>query len=311
MRNIAIIINKNWEAEPALAAMCSAEFRPISLPFPTVLISNQDKKFTSDKARAVFEIHESGDTSKPIILQAKVWCIQDLMDKSKSSSSSEEKYQVLTKMLNKESPELIIAVGTAGYYFDETSYAGSVVVGSRFFVHNGKTKNEPNPLTNLLLPEFETLLPQNVNPDLFTKLFPPHPLSMKPKIEPKMLRVPNNPTARATVLASQFYTAVGSVNITDYGEYAWVDAESVNAFRAVNQKLPIGSLETTHGVIRLSSLAPCIFVSAITDREGHFELEVNPGQNYVSSFNAGVVLAQMLADLGILIAQSPTFSFTP
>lgn len=47
-------------------------------------------------------------------------------------------------------------------------------------------------------------------------------------------------------------------------------------FKSVEPHFPIGSLETTHGVIRLSSDKPAIFVSAITDREGNFDMKVMP-----------------------------------
>lgn len=299
MKSVAIIVNKNWEAEPMLAGMVSNEFRASSLPFPEVMIPLQDKKYTATQPRTVFRFR---DSNQQVQLEVKVWCIQDLMDKSKNSSSSEEKYRVLLQLFKSETPDLIIAAGTAGY-ISESSYAGSVVVGGRFFVHNGNTNNDDSKLD---LPDFETLLPYNINKMVFG-IFNQ---SFKQKTEVKFLKVPNNPAQRATVLASQYYTAVGSVNVTDYSEYAWVDAEAVSAFRSVEQKFPIGSLETTHGVIRLSSNYPCMFVSAITDREGHFDMEVTAGQNYVASFNAGIILGQFIADLNEKL-RDPQFKINP
>ncbi|MEI9808338.1 MAG: hypothetical protein WDO16_10975 [Bacteroidota bacterium] len=156
------------------------------------------------------------------------------------------------------------------------------------------------------MPDFEKLLPINVNA-MVLGIFSP---AFEQKTEFKFLKAPVSPAARNAILASIHYTALGSVNVTDYGEYTWVDQEAIDAFRTVEKKLPVGSLETTHGVIRLSSSQPCIFVSAITDREGHFDMEVTPGQNYVSSFNVGIVLAQFINDLNERI-KDPKFKITP
>jgi hypothetical protein len=302
MISAAIVINKNWEAEPMIAGMCSNESRPASLPFPEVLLSLQDKKFTTDQPRAIFRFRDGVGVDKPILFEVKVWCIQDLMDKAKNSSSSEEKYRVLPSMLSKEKPDLVIAAGTAGY-ISESSYAGSVLVGGRFFVHNG---HPGNTLSDMKHAEFEKLLPMNINSMVFGIINP----AFKQKTEFKFLKVPVNPAVRPALLASQFYTAIGSVNVTDYGEYSWVDQEAIQSFRSVEKKLPIGSLETTHGVIRLSTDRPCLFVSAIVDREGHFEMEVTPGQNYIGSFNAGIVLAQFISDLYDKL-KDPNFKIAP
>lgn len=303
MKKVCIVINKNWEAEPIITAMVSNEFRASALPFPSTLESLKTAKHTSNVPRAVFQLPDQGvDSPEPVDLEIQVWCLQDLMDKSKSSSSSEEKYRVLPPVLRDINPDLVIAVGTAGY-ISESSYNGCVVVGGRFFVHNG---NHSNPASKLDLKEFETLLPSNINKDVFG-IFNS---SLKQKTEFKFLKPPINPAARPAVLASPHYTALGSVNVTDYSEYAWVDKEAIDAFRLIEKKLPIGSLETTHGVIRLSSNKPCMFVTAITDREGHFDAEVTPSQNYICSFNAGIVLGQFLVDLNEKW-KSPAFQIQP
>ena len=155
-------------------------------------------------------------------------------------------------------------------------------------------------------PDFEKLLPFNINKKVFEILSP----GFIQKVEFKFLKTPVNPSVRSALLASQFYSSLGSVNVTDYGEYSWVDKEAVNSFRKGEDKLPIGSLETTHGVIRLSSDKPCMFISAIVDREGHFDLEVTPGQNYTASFNVGIVLGQFITDLNDKM-KDPTFAINP
>lgn len=53
--------------------------------------------------------------------------------------------------------------------------------------------------------------------------------NFKYKIESKLLRPPVNPGVHQTCLTSQYYTAAGSINVTDYGKYAWVDVQAVSA----------------------------------------------------------------------------------
>src|SRR5690606_14889805 len=113
---------------------------------------------------------------------------------------------------------------------------------------------------------------------------------------------PRNPSELAVCIASKVYTAISSINVTDYAEYNWIDHEAVEHFKSVEKRLPFNSLETTHGVIKLSSKdKPIIFISAITDRLGYFDNEVNASQNYVSSFNSGIVAGQLLVSLNDFI----------
>jgi len=301
MKKIAVVVNKNWEAEPVLAAMCSGPFRASGLPFPEFIISLQFEKYRVNpalpindhgNARAIFSLPQ---------VKATVWCIQDFMDITKNSSSSEEKARFLPALLQAEAPDFIIAVGTAGY-LSENAIAGCVVAGARFFVHDG---HPGNPESNYQNSSFDTNLPLNCNPKIFSVFSPASRLAT----ESKFLKPPNKPAPRPALLASQYYTALSSVNVTDYGEYAWVDAECVNAFRKVEKHYPIGSLETTHGVIRLCSDYPAMFVSAITDSEGNFDIEVTAGQNYTAAFNAGIVLGQFLVDVNALLTVNTGFNF--
>jgi len=44
-----------------------------------------------------------------------------------------------------------------------------------------------------------------------------------------------------------------------------------------------------------------IFLSAITDRLGGFDLEVISTQNYAASFNAGIVLGELMCSLNNMV----------
>ncbi len=283
MRTTAIIFNKAWELEPALAAMCSPEFRPANLPFPEVLLSLKDRRpnstYTSTDPRAVFSFHER---------------------RSNPSSGLRGENLVLPPVLSTYQPELVIAAGTAGFPMD-SPVAGCVVAGSRFFVHDGHPGNS----SHLPLPNYETLSPLNVNPAVLNIMGPP----FKQAAEPKFIKPPNNPCPRPALLASSYYTAVSSFNVLDYGEYTWVDTQAVTAFRKVESNLPVGSIETTHALIRISSDQPCMFVSAITDSEGHFDMEVTSAQNYIAAFNAGIVLGQLIVGINDWLNANPGVSF--
>lgn len=301
MRKIAIVFNKSWELEPVLAGMCSAEFCPPTFPFPNGVHGLKSRQYTGTDPRAIFQFHEKGDPSLPVIVEAKAWCIQDMMNKSLSSSDSQEKFRVLPPVIANYAPDLVIAGGTAAFLSD-TAAAGCVVVGTRFFLHDGLPGDYS---THLSLPGTETLLPKNVNPAVLGIIN----LAFKQTVEPKLLRPPVNPANRLTLLSSPYYTAVSSINITDYGMYAWVDNEAVANFREVESKLPVGSIETTHALIRSSSDFPCMFISAIPNLEGHIDMEATAAQNYTASFNAGIVLGHLLVGINNLLTTTPQFSF--
>jgi hypothetical protein len=93
------------------------------------------------------------------------------------------------------------------------------------------------------------------------------------------------------------YVALADINVTNYKDYAWADSKVVDAYRALNSANPIGSLETTHAVIRACTAAPFMFVSGITDRVGYFDQEVAPapyGQNFVAAHNAGLAISYII-----------------
>ena len=305
MKTISIIVNKNWETEPILNAMTNGDLRPNNLPFPDVLNSPKDKDNKMKSPRAVFKFpkRKKGEIVEDT-LQVNIWCIQDLMSPDKSSSSSEEKFAVLPDILKAENTDLVIAVGTAGYPNENISLNGSIVIGANFFIHNGHSGNTAS---NLNRPEIGKLLDANINNDLFDLPKSPFTKSFKSQVESKLLSPPRNPAAQPVCIASKVFTAISSVNVTDYSEYNWVDHEAILHYDKVEQRLPKSSLETTHGVIKISSDKPIIFVSAITDRLGSFDVEVTSSQNYIASFNAGVVLGELICCLNDLVTKGFDF----
>jgi hypothetical protein len=303
MKKIIVLVNKSWETEPVVNALTNLEIKPKLLPFARVINSPQSENYRKDKSRAEIAFTKKiSTTESEDRLIVSIWCIQDLMyldvesgkslDRStQSTSSSQEKYNVLPGFLKRESPDLVIAVGTAGYP-SETSFNGSVIMGGNFFIHNG---NSDNPLSRGNInsnARIGVILKSNVNSEIFDLV-----KDFKNQAENKFLKMQRNEALIPLCMASKVYTAISSINVTDYSEYNWVDHEAITHFQSVEKKLPFKSLETTHGIIKMSSDIPSIFISAITDRLGYFDSEVTPSQNYASSFNAGIALGHLCCSL--------------
>jgi len=68
------------------------------------------------------------------------------------------------------------------------------------------------------------------------------------------------------------------------------------------------TIETTHGVVKISTEAPIIFISPVTDRFGHFNDDVSSIQNYVAAFNGGVVLRELLWSLSSFVDKGNEFA---
>jgi hypothetical protein len=291
MKKIALIVNKNWETEPILNAMTNPKIRPQALKFPTLINSPREDTQANCNPRAKWSL----SISTKNYLEVSLWCIQDLMNPESNSSSSEEKHKVLPSIIKNYDPDLVIAVGTAGYPSDN-SINGSVIIGSNFFIHDGHSGNS---LSNLQDPDIGKLILSNINQDLF-KIFNGE---FKNSVESKFIKALRNPIEFPVCVASNVYTAISTINVTDYNEYNWVDQAAIEHYYneiqdlKIKEKYPAKSSETTHGVIKLSTNKPIIFVSGITDRVGYFDTEVNDTQNYIASFNAGIVLGQMLVSI--------------
>jgi hypothetical protein len=294
MKKIFFIVNKNWEVEPFLDALINNTFRPPGILLkgatPAIINSPADgSDFRQNTFRANFVYKNSIGVDE---LDICVWCIQDLMSPTPvSSSSSEDKFvTALPKIFAFGNPDMVIAVGTAGF-IGETSYNGSVVSGAEFFVHDAKPPVTSSHFTH---PDLEKLLPGNVHKDLFHPVKGIFTSEFKYHSEAKMLSTPNHPSQRPLCIAGHNYTALSFVNITDYKDYAWADHEGIEAYNSHGFKSPIGSVETTHGLIKLATPKPIFFLSGITDRIGHFNMEVTPLQNYVAAFNCGIVAGQII-----------------
>ena len=291
---ILIFVNKAWEADPLVGVFRNDQVRPSKFPAPDALpqvdIPLSDGSMKTVQARLALKSPNA---------TAEVWCIKDLMDPKKKSSSSEEKARVLPHVTaNGDPPILVVAFGTATFP-DARSYNGCVVIGSNVFVHNpyGDAPNRESKWTH---PDIGKLLDRSQQP-INAALFSALDREMRPLIETPFLPPPINPAGPPSLIVSAAYVALSNVNVTDPNDYVWADPEALRAFAANAPRQAIGSVETTHGVIRLMVPSPqFLFVSGVANRVGYFNMEVAPrtyAQNFVASHNAAVALAWMMPAL--------------
>lgn len=300
MKRVLLIANKNWEVEPILSALLNYKIRPKELPNPSQL--NYPFTFLqgSPQPRAIWNSFAD--------VTIELWCIQDVMDSKWHSSSSQGKKECLPKIINyrTEKPDLVIALGTSGYGSETINNNGCAVIGSNIFIHNFHPNGE-NPNSQWDDPNnFEKLLTSSISPSFFSLL---DAVSIN-SIEQRLLKPFLNPSDSIQVLSNSDFVGLSTVNITDYKDYETADLLGVEEIRKAGIKNEIGSVETTHGVIRIQSDAPFVFISGITDRAGHFEEDVNgvdskgnkktEAQNFSASFNIGVYV-------GWLLPKIPTF----
>jgi hypothetical protein len=302
-KRVVVVINKWWECDPVMAVLFNDNLRPadklgwpIELGHPhrrnNPMTPISSSSSPTPKARAVFELDG---------VKIEVWCISDLLegfpDAPIYQSSSEIKAAQLPKLFPSDAPaDLVIAVGTAATPTVLT-YNGCVVLGTKTFIHNAHPSGT-NSNSKWDGGPFDQLISSRLSAKCFAAMTA-FETSTKPAVTTRLLTARLNPSPWPHVRADYNFVALGSVNVTDYNEYATTDAQAVQAYK--DKKLDLdcqGSLETTHGLIRVcSNDAPYLFISGITDRVGFFDVEVNPlsnVQNTVAAHNAGVVLAWML-----------------
>lgn len=280
---IVVVANKYWEADPLVNVLLSDRARPSALTNFAVL--NHPARAGEIKPRITFTCQKAA---------VEVWCVQDLMDPKANSSSSAEKARVLPAVFAKPA-NLVIAFGTAGFP-DAANLNGSAVIGSRCFVHDPPTATTPRFNPKLKDAVSTSGLPQ----DFFRNM----DNDVRFAAEGRFLPAPIEPARPARILAGHNWIALGSVNVTSYDDYVWTDAETIETFKKVDPKTTagrIGSMETTHGIIRETSApAKFLFVSGITDTVPYFDLQVTPrvyAQNFVAAHNAAVTVAWLIPEV--------------
>jgi len=130
----------------------------------------------------------------------------------------------------------------------------------------------------------------------FTKLAGADQAEMTKRLMP----VPLQMTTAPSVSFGFGDVALGTLNVTTTTDYGVADPHTKQAFEALDVPSKAVSIETTHGLIRVQSDSPFVFVSGIANRIGGYGTEVLPredAQNTAAAHNAGVAVAWMLGSL--------------
>jgi hypothetical protein len=281
---IHIVANKNWEAEPLLNAFLTRKlYANVGLP-DFLQWPLKSYKQPQQTCRAIFSIP---------LHTVKISCIQDfILDPSKEKSSQYKFETAIPALLKGDDSDFIICFGTAGYP-EKIDINASVMMGSKIFIHSDK--DAPS-ISNLNLSQEDSILEQSDSRyDTIFNLLMPEKFGMT--VSGLLHKAPNNPSLHPVIAAKNSNVAVSIINITNYDNYFWADGEGVASVNKLFPHLRPASVETTHGLIAVHAQMrqlPVIWVSAITDREGLFDFEVDPKQNYLCAYNAGIALAKTM-----------------
>lgn len=310
VKQIIIVANKWWEAKPLTDILFDYKILPFHY--------NSSKKDFEDYVKLQIEnyplLEKHPKCAKPRLklywiakkILVEVWCISDLMNVPPAHESSvEEKMRILPIIFNREkTPHLIIAFGTAAYPH-KISRNGCVFLGTNTFVFNPFPRSDGsiNPESNWGEKSQDrgiiSTSPQNILhvSKVFDKL---NRKEIKEDIEKKLLVSPLKPV-KPKFFANINNLSIGVVNITKPEDYSWADPETFKKAKKLINKKHISSMETTHGIIRISSehfQIPFIWISGIANRMGYYHRDVKPreyNQNFVAVHNAGITTLHLLS----------------
>ena len=305
---IVVVANKYWEADPLVGVLTSDGDREyLAVPKP-VEPRARPRGFGALEIHPVTRPAPQRDVPATPRLRfmlagaaVEVWCLQDLMDPTQSSSSSAEKHHVVGRALEgRAKPSLVVAVGTAASPGGAVQ-PGSVLIGDRFLVHDADSNNPASPLR--LAPELVDVIldPPAGEPDLIRGM----PPTLSQEASRRFVRPPVG--GESVVRCGTELVSVGTLNVTDYSKYKTADPESLSSFetaaqRAGDPSLVPASVETTHGLIGLAARdagAPFVWVSGIANPVGAYDEIVLPreyAQNFAAAHNAGVAVAWVLPE---------------
>jgi hypothetical protein len=219
-----------------------------------------------------------------------IWCIEDLLPTGSDPRSSAAKARVLPAIVGGNTIALVGAFGTAASVTPETQN-GNVIIGTNTFLHDphlaeGNSHWKP--------PKPDALVTSTLDAATFRNVI--GSTGDRTVIQPLLLTAPLAGAQRPVVIADRAFVALSDVNVTHVADYARAGPAALQAYHRSGVTAPIGSLDTTHALIRAYTSAPFFFVSGITNRVGAFEDEVTPrfdSQTFVASYNAGVAVAAM------------------
>lgn len=212
------------------------------------------------------------------------------MDPSKGKSNSEEKYRVLPGYISADKPDFVISVSTAESTPEgKDNLNGCVVFGGQYFMFDAKEYDKKSQ-SNLVVSN--PACPYAYDEELFKLL--DRDLSKTAAANFKISE--NNPADVMRIEAASNYACVGVVNVENYEAYEEADPAAYSAYPENHETYPPMSIETTHGIVRMSTPKniSVIFASPIVDRYRKFTEDIKRHQNEFCSYNAGIAVAEYI-----------------
>jgi hypothetical protein len=293
---VVVIANTSAEADGLMAVLASADMRPRSLHNAPQLA---DASAPPHGLRGFYA--GNGVT-------VEFWCVWELPGCDQPTDGTLNKVNHLPIAIQppgKVAPAMVVAFGTAAGHW-ETSYNGSVVVGSAVLLHSLPSL-EDKEVTKALKTRgvaLDTIIKSEKGWDFLSNRNVTGFFNEKrAEMEAKFLKPPLNPAADPVVLLSPNRLGLSSINVSRTSDYARADKETLDVALGAMSKntttFEVGGVETTHGLIRAFSPkdAPFIYVTAISNRLGYFPMELAPrraAQHVAVINNAGVVTAYLV-----------------
>jgi hypothetical protein len=296
-KRVLLIANKWWEADPLCWILFHDKARPnVFFDYKINKYPSQRVPSRSTEPRPRDPVAIPRFTFTCLDATVEVWCLEELMNPAVNPSSTAEKARVLpTAIAFGTTPDLVIAFGTAGSR-QNLHINGCVVVGRRVYVHDvyeaevGRKGMWTPPKANMVI---ESDLPAGAIQGISSE--------SKHSAEARFLQPPVAPANPLLIMAGNGFISLGHVNTVNYDDFSWSPLRSVESFNDNASGLgEIGSVETTHGLIRMISDAPFLYVSGIAATVGLFNTQVTPRvytQNTVAAHNAAIALAWLLPDV--------------
>ena len=294
--NIMILVNKDFEYAGYREGV---EHRITSKKIPHLYITGRRAGTIYNFFNPSCEYDLVTDTGTHKIRE---FCISYLFEEKDNSSNSEIKYGHLQKLISTEKPDYIISVSTSESTAEMQNNGpvnGCVIMGTKFYAKDCRDYDKPKPASHLTVTTYAENDPPFYN---FYNL-----INANQQVLTDGMRAVKNYSANTlSCITDPKYVSLGVVNITNYACYKDADPATYEDFiNAAEYKglIPEG-LETTHTVVKKAAKEavtgkdiPVLFVSPIVDRYERFDDDVDGKwgeQNRSSSFNAGVVVANML-----------------
>lgn len=296
-KRVMLIANKWWEADPLCWVLFHDKARPGLFfdykvnNYPAQRVSNQPIELRPQDPVAIPRF-----TFTCLDSAVEVWCLEELMNPAKNPSSAAEKARVLPAAIaSGPAPDLVIAFGTAGSR-QGLHINGCVVVGRRVFIHGAYKAAADR--SGMWTPPKEDKV---IESDLPESAMQAISSENRHSAEARFFQPPVAPANPLIVLAGNRFISVGHVNCINYDDYARSPIRAVESFNNNASEVgELGSVESTHGLIRLVSAAPFLYVSGIAATVGLFNYHVTPrvyAQNTVAAHNAAIALAWLLPDV--------------